>query len=149
VETNPLRTPFLYGEYELTIDDKNRLLVPAEIRRRLDPSEHGDKVPWFYPDRFYEQLTAAQVKPKLNPTPAELIQHHRNFSLVDRLEWDKQGRILIPGKYLSWGRKIGREVTLVAAFDHLELHNRTDWAAYREQLLAEPAPDEPAGTHAG
>ena len=50
-----MRHPVLFGEYELTVDDKNRLLVPAEIRRSIPP-DYGEtlflvmgtnRVPWF------------------------------------------------------------------------------------------------------
>jgi DNA-binding transcriptional regulator/RsmH inhibitor MraZ len=34
---------------------------------------------------------------------------------------------------------LAREVTLIGARDHLEIWNRTDWDARREQLLARSA----------
>jgi DNA-binding transcriptional regulator/RsmH inhibitor MraZ len=37
-----VRTTVLYGEFELAIDEKNRLLVPAEVRRALDPERDGE-----------------------------------------------------------------------------------------------------------
>ena len=57
----------LYGEHELTIDDKNRLLVPAEIRKSLSPERDGEafflvigrnRKPWLYPERYYEHLVS-------------------------------------------------------------------------------------------
>lgn len=143
MENETLKSPFLYGEYELTVDDKNRVSCPAEIRRRLDPSEHGEalfviigtnKVPWFYPDRYYEELVAAEVKPTLNPSAAKLATDHINFALANRLEWDKQGRILIPEKYLT-RCGVGRDVTMIGMGDHLQLHNRDAWNKYRDELL--------------
>ena len=34
--TEPLATQFL-GEYEVPVDDKGRIFLPAELRRNLDP----------------------------------------------------------------------------------------------------------------
>ena len=36
-----MRPLLLFGEYELTIDEKNRLLIPSEIRKQLDPERIG------------------------------------------------------------------------------------------------------------
>ena len=55
----------LYGQYELTIDAKNRLLVPADIRRRLEPERDGTAFfivtgdngrLWLYPEKIYEAM---------------------------------------------------------------------------------------------
>ena len=53
--------------------------------------------------------------------------------MASRLEWDNQGRILIPEKTMQRA-KISREVTFVGGMDHLELWNRGDWELRREQL---------------
>jgi len=56
-----------------------------------------------------------------------------NFGLADKVEVDKQGRILIDAKTL---RRTGtnKEVTLVGVRDHLELWNRQDWESWVEEL---------------
>ena len=60
-----MRHLILYGEYELTIDDKNRLLVPSEVRKAIVPERDGEafflvvginRVPWLYAERYYEQF---------------------------------------------------------------------------------------------
>jgi MraZ protein len=138
-----LKHPVLYGEYELTIDDKNRLFIPADIRKAIHPDEHGEaffligginRVPWLYPEKYYEALVS-QVTPEMTPGEDLLKFDHVNFALANRLPWDKQGRLGIPDKTL---RRAGitREVTLIGARDHLELWNRADWDPYRENLVA-------------
>ena len=56
------------GEYLHTIDDKQRLAVPSEIRSRLKPEIHGEAfylVPgangslWLWPERTFERISAA------------------------------------------------------------------------------------------
>ena len=135
-----MRHPVLFGEYELTIDDKNRLLVPAEVRRSI-PAEFGEaffvvaginRVPWFYPERYYEELV---MQAPVDMTPGEdlLAFDQLHFAMACKVPWDKQGRVLVPEKTLKRA-SIGKEVTLIGARDHLELWNRADWEVRREEL---------------
>jgi MraZ protein len=146
MDGSPLRHLLLIGEYELNVDDKNRLLVPSEIRKAMNPERDGDafflvlglnRKPWLYPERYYEQLVY-QAQPELTPGEAELDFAHANFALASRIEWDSQGRLLIPEKTLR-RTELSREVTLIGAGDHLEIWNRTDWNERREQILARHA----------
>jgi MraZ protein len=142
METTPLRHAILFGEYELTIDDKNRMLVPSEIRKSMVPERDGEaffmvvgqnQVPWLYPEKFYEALVS-QAPADITPGEDLLAFDQVNFALASRMEWDKQGRVLIPEKTL---RRTGlnREVTVIGVRDHLELWNRPDWEVRREELL--------------
>lgn len=138
-----MRHLVLYGEYELTIDDKNRMLIPSEVRKSLDSERDGDafflvfgtnRRPWLYPERQYERQVA-EIQQDLAPTEDVLAFDQMLFAMASRLEWDKQGRVLIPEKTL---RRTGlnREVTLIGVRDHLELWNRDEWETQREALLA-------------
>ena len=136
------RYAILFGEYELTIDDKNRMLVPAEIRKALIPERDGEafflvtgvnRILWLYPEKYYEELVA-QYPIDILPGLEGLEFDQSHFAMANRLEWDKQGRVLIPDKTL---RRIGlnREVTLIGVRDHLELWDREAWNVHREGLL--------------
>jgi MraZ protein len=131
----------LYGEHELTIDDKNRMLVPAEIRKSLDAERDGEaffvvigrnRKPWMYAERYYEHLVS-QRQQELTPDEDSLAFDQYHFAMASRVEWDKQGRILLPDKTL---KRTGttKEVTVIGARDHLELWNRADWDARFEDL---------------
>ncbi len=141
-----MRTTVLYGEYELTIDSKNRLLIPSEVRKSLDPERDGDAFflvvgvnhrPWLYPERSYENFVS-KLASELAPGDDMLAFDQMNFAMASQVPWDKQGRILIPDKIL---RRTGvdKEVMLIGVRDHLELWNRSDWEAQVEQLLARKA----------
>jgi MraZ protein len=136
-----LRYPILYGEYDLTLDDKNRILVPAEVRRNLDPELDGEafflivginRLPWLYPDKYYRVL-ATQTIPDITPGEDQLAFDQANFGLASRVEWDKQGRLVIPEKNLKRAA-LQRDLTLVGVRDHLELWNRKDWDVHRQEL---------------
>lgn len=131
----------LFGNYELTIDDKNRLLVPSEIRKAIDPETDGEAFflvtgrngkLWLYPEKYYETL-ASQIVSEMAPEDDLLAFDQLNFSLATRLEWDKQGRMVIPEKLLR-KQELSREVTLIGVRDHAELWSRADWEAYAAEL---------------
>jgi MraZ protein len=136
-----LQHAILYGEHELTIDDKNRMLVPAEIRKSLDAERDGEaffvvigrnRKVWMYPERYYEHLVS-QRQQELTPDEDALAFDQYHFAMASRVEWDKQGRMLLPDKTL---KRTGttKEVTVIGARDHLELWNRADWDARFEEL---------------
>lgn len=132
----------LIGEHELTFDDKNRLLIPSDVRKLLKPERDGEgfylvfgvnRKLWLYPERSYENLIS-QEPTEIMP-PAELLSRDQLlFGLTSRLDLDKQSRVLVPEKMM---RRTGltKEVTLVGVKNHLELWNREDWDVRREELL--------------
>lgn len=139
MEKSTLQHPLLTGEHELTIDEKNRLLVPSDIRRRLVPDRDGDafylvvgvnRKTWIYPEKYFEALTQAPPEPR---PKEESLDWDQMLALAHRQELDGQGRILIPDKLL---KRTGtqREVTLIGARNHLELWNRPDWDVRREEI---------------
>ena len=130
------RPLFLSGNYELTLDEKHRMLIPSEVRKQLVPERDGDGFfclpgadarPWFYPERPYEALVN-QEPAVLSPSFSALSRDRASSGMAIRIWWDKQGRILIPEQYLE-AAEIKRDVTLVGVRDHLELWNTADWKA--------------------
>jgi len=136
----------LYGEYELSIDEKNRMLIPSEIRRQIDPEHDGEafflvvgvnRVPWLYPERYYEELVSRKPA-ELTPDQDALARDQLFFAMASRMEWDKQGRLLFPEKTLR-RTGLGKEVTLIGVRDHLELWNTSNWEERRQALLEKRA----------
>lgn len=136
-----MKYPIFHGAHELTIDDKNRLLVPASVRRVI-PQECGEAffvvdgvnhVPWLYPERVYEEMVR-ETPTDMLPDEDQLAFDQYHYGLADRVPWDKQGRILLQDSMLKESG-IGKDVTLVGTRDHLELWNRADWTARRSELV--------------
>ena len=132
----------LYGEHELTIDGKNRLLIPAEIRKSLDPQRDGEsfflvigrnRKPWLYAEKYYQHLVSLGQQ-ELTPDEDVLAFDQYHFAMVAQVSWDKQGRLLLPDKTLK-RTGTAREVTLIGARDHLELWNRSEWENRFEELM--------------
>jgi len=136
-----MRHPVLTGEFELNIDEKNRLLIPSEVRRSINQAEHGDgfflvmgvnRRPWLYTERYYENLVTA-APADITPEQDLLAFDQLHFALASRIEPDGQGRLLLPQKILKRAA-IQKEVTLIGVRDHLEVWNRADWDARIEEL---------------
>jgi MraZ protein len=131
------------GEYELTIDEKSRLLVPAEVRKCLNPERDGtgfvlivgvNRRPWLYPDKAYEAIVS-QAEEDFIPDEDTLAFDQLFFAMASRVELDKQGRILIPDKTLR-RTATGREVVMIGARSHLEIWNRSDWESQFNENLS-------------
>jgi MraZ protein len=137
-----MNVPSFYSTFYLKLDSKNRLFVPADVRRVIDPEVHGkaffavlgsnDKL-WLYTEKYYESQ-GARIPKSTSPDKDMLEDIHAKFSLADRVEWDEQGRMVMPDEKLKDG-KLQKDVALVGAVDHLELWNQADWAAYRLDLM--------------
>jgi MraZ protein len=133
----------LHGEYELTLDDKNRLLIPAEIRRRLNLTDDRTTFfiklgrngrPWFYSATRWAEL-ARVGDTGMDLDGADLDRIHLHYAMTHELEWDKQGRTVIPERILR-KTSTGKEVMLIGAMDHLELWNRAAWEEHMDGLIA-------------
>lgn len=131
------------GEYEHTIDAKQRLAIPAEIRTRMNPEVHGEAfylVPgangslWLWPERTFERMASA-MEHSLLPGDEMMEFEELMFPQSKRLEIDKAGRVRIPDQMLSeFG--LGQTITILGMKDHLELRDPKVWSTQRQQSLA-------------
>jgi MraZ protein len=127
----------LTGEYEHTIDEKNRLFISNRLRSQIDVVEYGSDfylamgangVLCLYPRKYFQQIALAGAPG--SGAPDEAVAFERmTFALASRVELDRQGRLLISEK-LRKRANLGTELTLVGVRDHIELWNRADWEQY-------------------
>ena len=122
-----------FGEYEHTIDDKNRLTLPARFRERLMPgivlTRGLDACLDVYERVAWDGLVDARLAP-LDPFSREARELKRFFfSAATDAELDKQGRVLVPPALLRHA-KLGREVVVAGVHDHLEIWDRGAWGEH-------------------
>jgi len=131
------------GEYEHTIDAKQRMAIPAEVRALIDPDVHGkgfyvapgpNNALWIWPERTFEKM-AAGLDPSLLPAEEMLPFERMLFSQARHLVPDKAGRVRLPERLL---KLIGvrQAVVILGVKDHLELLAPSAWEEEREQNLA-------------
>lgn len=123
----------LLGAHDHTLDDKNRLTLPAKLREQLGESvvvTRGlDGCLYAYSREEWERLSEQIARhDALNPEARRLRRFF--FAGAAPAELDKQGRMVIPAGLLE-GAGIGREVTVAGVYDHLEIWDR---AAWRQEL---------------
>jgi MraZ protein len=133
----------LLGEYDHTLDDKNRLTLPAKLREQLGEevviTRGLDGCLFLYSKTAFAVL--AERVGTLDPfSPDTRTMQRYFFTGSPPLELDRQGRMVIPAKLLERAG-IGREVTVAGVYDHLEIWDR---AAWREQRNAEGSAEDVA-----
>jgi MraZ protein len=126
----------LLGEHDHSLDDKNRLTLPAKLRESLGDGvvvTHGmDGCLYAYATEDWQRL-AERIR-ALDPLSREsrLMQRHF-FAGAVRAELDKQGRMVLPASLLE-AAGIEREVTVAGVFDHLEIWDRAKWRIHRHEV---------------
>lgn len=125
-----------YGEYEHSLDNKGRLIVPSKFREAAKA---------HYIEKFYitrgldkclfifgeEEWKSQELKFKnLSFTKKESRNFNRLFfSGTSELEIDKQGRILIP-KYLKDYAGIRRDLVVIGVSNRIEIWAKETWQEY-------------------
>ncbi len=132
----------LTGEYEHTLDGKNRLFISNKLRSQIDVEEHGSSfylvmgangILCLYPEKYFQQIALAGAPGMAAPDEAVTFER-LTFALASKVELDRQGRLLL-GEKLRKRARLGNSLTLVGIRDHIELWNSGDWERYLEDNL--------------
>ena len=124
----------LLGEFDHTIDDKNRLTLPARFREAFAGgvvvTRGLEGCLSAYPREQWERMVASWLDP-LNPFSKEARQMHRYYYAGASEDTpDKQGRVTIPAALLQHAG-LGKEVVVAGVGDRAEIWDRDTW---RKQL---------------
>ena len=124
----------LLGEYDHTIDEKNRLTLPAKFRDAfgggLVLTRGIEHCLTAYPRSQWSEIVESRLR-ELDPLSREgRVMQRFFYSGAAEAELDKQGRVMIPAS-LAEHAGLGKEVVVAGIRDHLEIWDR---AAWREHL---------------
>ena len=127
----------LLGEFEHTIDDKNRLTLPAKFRQALSGglviTRGMEGCLSCYPAADWQRLVESRLA-GLDPLSKEGRMMQRYFySGASEAEPDKQGRVMLPAT-LADNAGIAREVVVAGVGDHLEIWDRVAWRDHVKEL---------------
>jgi MraZ protein len=120
----------LLGEYEHTLDDKNRLTLPAKFRQAFGEgvvvTRGLDGCLYAFRRADWARLVESRLSTldSLRPEGRRLQRHF--FSGAAEAELDKQGRVMIPPSLLEHA-KLGKEVVVAGVNDRLEIWDRAAW----------------------
>ena len=127
------------GEFEVPVDGKGRIFIPAELRRKLIP-EDGDTLIVVrgldgclaaYPLKAWSAISSKIME--LSQTDQNVRLFYRGtLSQAKEVKLDRQGRAHISRKLLDRAG-IGDRMIIIGALDKLELWNPEAWSNYMEQ----------------
>jgi MraZ protein len=120
----------LLGEYEHTIDDKNRLTLPARFRgafaEGIVVTRGMDGCLYAYAPSEWAGVVESRLA-SLHPLSKEGRRMHRFFFAgASEGSIDKQGRVSLPAALIQHA-KLGRDVVVAGVNDHLEIWDRAAW----------------------
>lgn len=120
----------LLGEHEHTIDEKNRLTLPAKFRDSFSAggvvTRGLDGCLYLYARDQWERLVDSRLGSlDLLSKDDRMMQRYFFASAADVVP-DKQGRIVLPAALVERAG-LGREVVVAGVYDHLEIWDRSAW----------------------
>ena len=123
-----------FGSYVHNIDEKGRLVVPSKMREELGLKAYilkgYDGALSIYKEEGFLKLVEEINSLPFNKKNTRAYLRTQLASVCE-LEIDRQGRVLLPVQLLA-KYKIGREVIVIGALDHIEVWNRNEYETYEK-----------------
>ena len=139
--------------YDHVIDEKNRLSIPSQIRNAMDPQVDGSG---FYlvpggdclqliPEKAFQRM-AAQNRAGIAPNSGIAKARRFIFANASPLMPDKQGRVIIPDRFMADSKSrdpivgeaaLTREVSLIGSNDRVELWSRQRLVEHMQSLAGD------------
>lgn len=129
----------LVGEFQHTIDNKGRVIMPAKFRDYLGDrfviTKGLDNCLFVYPQE--EWGVVVEKLRQLSFTKADARAFARFFfSGADEVEMDKQGRVLLAPNLREYAG-LEREIMVIGVSSRVEIWDREKWLSYSEQASSD------------
>lgn len=126
------------GEYQHTIDLKGRMAVPVKMRAKLSDgavvTKGLDACLFIYPKNEWEKLAEKLSNLPISDTKARAFSRMMLAGAME-LEFDKQGRVLLPG-YLRTYADLKSKAVVAGLYNRIEIWNEKSWGEYKESSEA-------------
>ena len=127
------------GQYEHSLDSKDRLTIPSRFRAALDEGvvllEELDPCVSVYPVQAFGELTRRFLG-NLNPLSSKGRMMRRRFHARARDEsLDSAGRVRLTSHLIEYAA-LDRACVIVGVDDHLEIWEPGRWAAHEAEIQA-------------
>ena len=129
----------LIGEYDVTIDEKGRVMIPAKLRSQMAGNDlivaRGPKpelnLMLFLPEEWKalnDKLYDPEKTSLFNPRDRQ----RRRQTVGEEVKIDNAGRILIPQKLKAYAG-LKKEVCVLGQIDYLELWDAEKYALHMQE----------------
>ena len=123
------------GEYKHTVDQKNRISLPAKFRKELGKkvvvTRGLDNCLFLFPLKTWEVSSKEIAKLGWRSDARGFTRFM--FSGAADLEIDSMGRILIPDYLRTFG-DVQSPVVFAGVHDRIEIWNEKRWNAYKKKI---------------
>ncbi|OPA78457.1 cell division/cell wall cluster transcriptional repressor MraZ [Paenibacillus selenitireducens] len=123
------------GEYQHTIDEKGRMIIPSKFRDALGSNfvvTRGlDQCLFVYPRTEWEVLEQKLKALPLMKSDARAFTRFF-FSGATECELDKQGRVNIPNNLLQYS-KLDKDCVVLGVSNRVEIWSKDIWENYFDQ----------------
>lgn len=134
---------YFLAEYEINLDAKGRIMIPAAFRKQLPEVDAKEFVLKSGLDGFVEMYTKSSWEriykqlSKMNDLNPK-VQHFKRMFLngACTVELDAAGRLLIP-KTLQQFAGLEKEIFFSAKGDKIEIWNKDKYNAYIEKNMSD------------
>ncbi len=117
------------GEYQHTLDPKNRVIMPAKFREKLGDSfvmtKGMDNCLFIYSNHEWSNV---EEKLKSLPMTSKDARAFVRFFFAgaSECELDKQGRMVVPTHLKEYAR-IDKELVIIGVSTRIEIWSREEW----------------------
>ena len=127
------------GIFDHTLDAKNRLTIPARLRKPLADGvvvalqKDADRCVAIWCTEDFGAFVDGQLQP-ISPLSDDYGRMERFFNANSaELELDAAGRVMVPAKLLEKA-KLGKDVVVIGAGNRLEVWDRAAWKQEEDGL---------------
>ncbi len=126
----------LIGNYHYSLQAKGRLAIPTAFRKSLGDkaiiTQGIEKCLQILPFNTWSSMTQSLGKHPLQSQTSRqlrrLIAHN-----ASQIEFDTQGRILIPKPQRDWAN-LSKKIVIAGSIDWVEIWDRENYLSYQNQL---------------
>ncbi len=126
------------GEYQHSLDIKARVIIPAKFREELGSkfvaTKGLDNCIFVYP---LDEWQAIENKLRSLPFTRSDVRSFARFffSGASEMEFDKQGRVLLPQNLREYAN-IEKDLVIIGVGARLEIWSSENWASYNQTAAA-------------
>ena len=117
------------GQYSFNIDSKNRINIPAPLRKQFSNKDKKtfvvtrgiDSCAWIYPiTEWKKKQSELQQLSSLSKTNRIFLRNHLRHANI--LKYDSQGRFVLPQSLIEYA-SIKKDITIIGVLNKIEIWN--------------------------